>query len=437
MFCPGSNRFFEVQLHLGHDFNLYSSNGVELVISIGDLTHMLIPVTHTQRWVLERPPGGHIAGDYTVNILRIWNPQGGHTDLPLTLPPANPTPGQGDQEANVRDGEFADTGKLVVSIRRFKKLQKDHDATSQPTTIPVQNTDPPDHFFDEWLRQDPKLLREVRRLIIRSDYINVLRGVNGRIYRYVVEIVPDPADITSTPLAHPMGGLPYRQQLIQEAATWAGGLRSSPSMRGNLQSGPSNEGRATQSMSETPSFPQTAPSHAGTPGMTPHTSGSFAPHTCRTQQPERNEFAQTAPSHAGTPGMTPHTSGSFAPNTRRTQPLDLNQGAMHIIAHDDLHRADASRSSRTPRNSLHTGPMGSHRGRNGGGDRSDFRHLPPVAPGTEASQTPPASRPAMSQPHVPNDLRQGPQGNTQPETIEIPSSSDDEVEERRKRRHRN
>lgn len=89
MFCPGSNRFFEVQLHLGHDFNLYSSNGVELVISIGDLTHMLIPVTHTQRWVLERPPGGHIAGDYTVNILRIWNPQGGHTDLPLTLPPAN------------------------------------------------------------------------------------------------------------------------------------------------------------------------------------------------------------------------------------------------------------------------------------------------------------------------------------------------------------
>lgn len=89
MFCPGSNRFFEVQLHLGHDFNLYSSNGVELVISIGDLTHMLIPVTHTQRWVLERPPGGHIAGDYTVNILRIWKPQGGHTDLPLTLPPAN------------------------------------------------------------------------------------------------------------------------------------------------------------------------------------------------------------------------------------------------------------------------------------------------------------------------------------------------------------
>ncbi|KAI7281404.1 hypothetical protein KC343_g2381 [Hortaea werneckii] len=401
MFCPGSNRFFEVQLHLGHDFNLYSSNGVELVISIGDLTHMLIPVTHTQRWVLERPPGGHIAGDYTVNILRIWKPQGGHTDLPLTLPPANPTPGQGDQEANVRDGEFADTGKLVVSIRRFKKLQKDHDATSQPTTIPVQNTDPPDHFFDEWLRQDPKLLREVRRLIIRSDYINVLRGVNGRIYRYVVEIVPDPADITSTPLAHPMGGLPCRQQLIQEAATWAGGLRSSPSMRGNLQSGPSNEERATQFMSETPSFPQ------------------------------------TAPSHAGTPGMTPHTSGSFAPNTRRTHPLDLNQGAMHIISHDDLHRADASRSSRRPRNSLHTGPMGSHRGRNGGGDRSDFRHLPPVAPGTEASQTPPASRPAMSQPHGPNDLRQGPQGNTQPETIEIPSSSSDEVEERRKRRRRN
>ncbi|KAI6864333.1 hypothetical protein KC338_g5492 [Hortaea werneckii] len=371
MFCPGSNRFFEVQLHLGHDFNLYSSNGVELVISIGDLTHMLIPVTHTQRWVLERPPGGHIAGDYTVNILRIWNPQGGHTDLPLTLPPANPTPGQGDQEANVRDGEFADTGKLVVSIRRFKKLQKDHDATSQPTTIPVQNTDPPDHFFDEWLRQDPKLLREVRRLIIRSDYINVLRGVNGRIYRYVVEIVPDPADITSTPLAHPMGGLPT----------------DSTFSRGNAW-------------------------HDST-------------------------YVGTAPSHAGTPGMTPHTSGSFAPNTRRTQPLDLNQGAMHIIAHDDLHRADASRSSRTPRNSLHTGPMGSHRGRNGGGDRSDFRHLPPVAPGTEASQTPPASRPAMSQPHVPNDLRQGPQGNTQPETIEIPSSSDDEVEERRKRRHRN
>ncbi|KAI7484354.1 hypothetical protein KC351_g4528 [Hortaea werneckii] len=399
-FCPGSNRLFEVQLHVGHDFKLYSSDGVEVVISIGDLTYMLIPVTHTQRWVLERPPGGHIADDYTLNILRVWNPQGGHTDLPLKFPRANATPGQGNQEENVRDGEFADTGKVVFSIRRFKKLQKDYDATSQPTTILVQNTDHPDDDYDEWMSQNPTLLREVRKLIIRSDYINGLGGVNGRIYRYVVEILPDPTGVTNKPLAHPMGGLPSGPQLSQEAEAWGVVPHSTASMYGNMHAVPPGGGRPTQFMPETP---------------------------C-------NEFAQTA--------QTPR---SFAPNMRQNQQEERNQFGVPILTHEDVHRAGPSRPSvRRSRGSLPADPMDSHRGRNGGGIRSDFHHRPPVAPGTEASQTPPASQPAMPQSHGTNGLREVPQSTTPRETIEIPSSSSsdndddgDKLDERRNRRRIN
>ncbi|RMZ23626.1 hypothetical protein D0859_12336 [Hortaea werneckii] len=435
-FCPGSNRLFEVQLHVGHDFKLYSSDGVELVISIGDLTYMLIPVTHTQRWVLERPPGGHIADDYTLNILRVWNPQGGHTDLPLKFPRANPTPGQGNQEENVRDGEFADTGKVVFSIRRFKKLQKDYDATSQPTTILVQNTDHPDDDYDEWMSQNPTLLREVRKLIIRSDYINGLGGVNGRIYRYVVEILPDPTGVTKKPLAHPMGGLPSGPQLSQEAEAWGvatpphAGL---PGMTPQMPSSFQHPMRQNQ-QPECNGFTQTAPPRGQRSDTTAQTPMSFASDMRQNQRPACNEFAQTA--------QTPR---SFAPNMRQNQQEERNQFGMPILTHEDVHRAGPSRPSvRRSRGSLPAGPMDSHRGRNGGGIRSDFHHRPPVAPGTEASQTPPASQPAMPQSHGTNGLREVPQSTTPRETIEIPSSSSsdndddgDKLDERRNRRRIN
>lgn len=149
------------------------------------------------------------------------------------------------------------------------------------------------------MSQNPTLLREVRKLIIRSDYINGLGGVNGRIYRYVVEILPDPAGVTNKPLAHPMGGLPSGPQLSQEAEAWGVVPHSTASMYGNMHAVPSGGGRPTQFMPETRSFPQATPPHAGLPGMTPQMSSSFQHPMRQNQQPECNGFTQTAPPPAG------------------------------------------------------------------------------------------------------------------------------------------
>ncbi|KAI7376801.1 hypothetical protein KC336_g19691 [Hortaea werneckii] len=385
-FCPGHSRFFEVKVDIGHDFNLHSADGVELVTSIGDLTYMRVPVTHTQRLILERPPFGHIAKEYTIDCMRTWNPQGGYTDIPLRLPPTDPTPGQENTEENGRDGEFADTGKVVVSIRRFKKLKKDHDATSEPTTVTLHNTDPPDRFFNEWMDQDPTLLRAVNRMIIRSDWVNGLGGVNGRIYRYVVEMVPDPADAPNTALASAMGGLPLRPQLSQQAETWN-----------------SN------------------------------------------QQQERNEVAQTAALRARTSDTAPQILRTFAPDMRQNQQPERDQFGRPIMTYEDVRPANQSRPSiRRPRNPPPTTPMGTHRDGNGGDNRSGSRTCQPIAPGNEPSQMPPDFQRAMTQPHGPSSLRRDPQRTISPETIEILSSSlsssssdDNELEERRKRRRIN
>ncbi|KAI6884511.1 hypothetical protein KC360_g4163 [Hortaea werneckii] len=368
---------------------------------------MRVPVTHTQRLILERPRFGHIAKEYTIDCMRTWNPQGGYTDIPLRWPPTDPTPGQGNTEENGRDGEFADTGKVVVSIRRFKKLKKDHDATSGPNTVTLHNTDPPDRFFNEWMDQDPTLLRAVNRMIIRSDWINGLGGVNGRIYRYVVEMVPDPADAPNTALASAMGGLPVRPQLSQQAETWNSVSRPSPSMHGNPQTQPSGEGRTTRPRLEAPSFPQTVSSPA---------------------------------QMSGVPSQNPR---SLAPDMRQNQQPELDQFGRPIMTYEDVHPANQSRPSiRRPRNPPPTTPMGTHRDGNGGDNRSGSRTCQPIAPGNVPSQMPPDSQRAMAQPRGPSSLRRDPQHTISPETIEIPSSSssssdDNELEERRKRRRIN
>lgn len=46
------------------------------------------------------------------------------------------------------------------------------------------------------MKQDPKLLREVRQVIIRSDNLKGLE--NARTYRYNVAIEPDSADRPNT-----------------------------------------------------------------------------------------------------------------------------------------------------------------------------------------------------------------------------------------------
>lgn len=256
------------------------------------------------------------------------------------------------------------------------------------------------------MKQDPKLLRQALRVNIRSDDIKGLGGKNKGSYRFSVAMVKGLADRPNTSLASTMGGLPPVPQPSQRAGTSGDEPRSSRSIRGNQRPGPSDGEHTTRSMAEAPSFPQTAPPNAHMPGMTPHMSRSFTPNMRQNQQPEPNQF--------GMPGITL----------------------------DEVHRRELSRPAvRRSRNSLTTGPMGSHRGRNGDGDRSGFHPRQPVAPGNEASQTPSASRPAMPQPHEPNDLRRSPRGTTLPETIEILSSSDDdddqELEERRKRRRFN
>ncbi|KAI7199920.1 hypothetical protein KC316_g3099 [Hortaea werneckii] len=262
----------------------------------------------------------------------------------------------------------------------------------------------PGSSSDEWMKQDPKLLRQALRVNIRSDDIKGSGGKNKGSYRFSVAMVKGLADRPNTSLASTMGGLPPVPQPSQRAGTSGDEPRSSRSIYGNQRPGPSDGEHATRSMAEAPSFPRTAPPNAQMPGMTPHMSRSFTPNMRQNQQPDPNQF--------GMPGITL----------------------------DEVHREELSRPSvRRPRNSLATGPMGSDRGRNGDGDRSGFRPPQPVAPGNEASQTPSASRPAMSQPHAPTDLRRDIQGWAPLETIFVSSSSsdDEELEERRKRRRRN
>ncbi|KAI7338810.1 hypothetical protein KC315_g1580 [Hortaea werneckii] len=328
---------------------------------------MRVPVTHTQSLVLERPPFGHIADDYIIDCKRTWNPQGGHVDIPLKLPPTD----------------------LVVSIRRFKKLKKDYDATSEPTTVTLQNTDPPDRFFNEWMEQDPTLLRAVNRMIIRSDWINGLGGVNRRIYRYVVEMVPDPADAPNTALASAMGGLPFGPQLSQQVETWNGVRRPSTLMYGNPQAGPSNESRTTRYMPETRPFEQTAPPREQMSGIPPQQS-SYRPQPSQQAETwngrsrpigpmhdnshawssnrgrptplmlETSPFPQTVSSRAQMPGVPSQNPRSSAPDMRQSQQPERDQFGRPIMTYEDVRPANQSRPSiRRPRNPPPTAPMGS------------------------------------------------------------------------------
>ncbi|KAI7368216.1 hypothetical protein KC354_g2834 [Hortaea werneckii] len=397
---------FDVHLYIGQDFKMYSADGVEVVISIWDHIYMQGPTIHTQRWVIEKPPGGHIAGKHEFESIRVWDQQGGHIDYPPRWPPGlHPTYDQALHEARARESELAPECCVSVSVRLIKKLKKDYNATPEPIGALPQNTDPPKYVYDEWMKQDPKLLRQALRVNTRSDDIRGLGGKNKGSYRFSVAILKGLADRPNTSLASTTGGLPFLLQPSQRAGASGDEPRSSRSIYGNQRPGPSDGEHATWSMAEAPSFLQTAP-------------------------------------NAQMPSMTPHMSRSFTPNMRQNQQPDPNQFGMPGITLDEIHRRELSRPAvRRSRNSLTTGPMGSHRGRNGDGNRSGFRPRQPVAPGNEASQTPSASRPAMPQPHEPNDLIRDLQGTTLPETIELLSSSDDdddqELEERRKRRRFN
>lgn len=83
------SRFFELHLHFGHSFNLYTANGVEVAISIGDSAHMQAPVAYTQRAFIERSPTGNIGGNHTVYVcgfMRTWDLRGEYSDFPFRWP---------------------------------------------------------------------------------------------------------------------------------------------------------------------------------------------------------------------------------------------------------------------------------------------------------------------------------------------------------------
>ncbi|GAB1740475.1 hypothetical protein NU219Hw_g5579t1 [Hortaea werneckii] len=316
---------FDVCLDVGNNFDLFSAEGIEFIISIATAIGMNRVAVFTQRHVIQKPPRGNITGQWWYKKMRTWDQNEIPHDHDMTWPAELHTYHQAEHENRVRASEIAPEGSIVFQIRRINPVNPEFDADPLPRTETLQNTDPPAENYRAWMAEGTEGVEHVRLVITRDDDVVALQNRNGRPIRLSVVVLPSLDGRPSTSQASTMGDLRQRTQSSRQAESYGVVPRSSASIYDNPQAGPSNGGRPTRFTAEGPSFSQTTPSRAQAFGIPPQSSH------VRPQPRQQADNPQAGPSNGGRPTRCTAEGPSFSQTTlSRAQAFGIPTQSSHV-----------------------------------------------------------------------------------------------------------